>query len=429
MAWAVVGGAAIAAGGAYLSSKNNAKAAAAGSNSDGTQNGTQNTTSSATLSPAIAKLLGMDGGGILGGLGNSMNGGSNLPGAANDFIKGTAPQILNNGYWNTQQLNSNQFTSPTIQAAQIAAPNQNGIDLSGSFKSLLGGGDTSALMKSLQAGNDLTNAQFQQNTGNVTDNLMKTVLPSIRSNSVLAGQYGGSRQGVAEGNAISDYTKQLTNGATQVGLANSASTAGQLANDYEQGQNRALSAAQGLSAQQYSTAATDAAARQAGDNTNVNALLATRGLNSSNLATGTGLQQNLLTNANALGNSDLTRLGQTAGILAPFLGAGATTSNNTTTNNTTTGNVTQPLYQNTAGNVLGGALAGSQLAGMFGNNSGSPDYSSIRNSDGSSFGSLGGLFGGTPSSLNNMQGSTSSSIYGPSAGGGMNWSQFSNLYS
>lgn len=358
VAAAMIGSAVVGAGASAYSANKNAKAAEVGSN----QSGAQSATSTNTLNPAMSQLLGLGGkGGLLGNVGSSMSNGSNLSGAANDFINGTAPQILNNGYWNTQQLNSSQFTAPTIQAAQTSAPSQNGVNLTPAFQNLLSGGNNSALRDSLAYGTSLTGAQFQKNQTDLTNNLQRNILPGIGSNAVLAGQYGGSRQGVAEGNAISDYTNQLTNANTQMGLANSANTTGQLANDYEQGQNRALSAAQGLSAQQYGVASQDAAARQAADNTNVNALLATRGQNSSNLATGTGLQQNLLNNAGALGNSDLTRLGQTAGILAPFLNAGSTT----TSSGTSTGNNTQPLFQNTAGNIIGGAATGLGLYNQY----------------------------------------------------------------
>jgi hypothetical protein len=347
-----------------------AKAAEAGSNQSGTQNGTQTT----TLDPAIAKLLGTSGsGGILGSLGNMANGGSNLSGIGNSFLNANGTQILNNGYATTNSLANDQYGAPTMQAAQVNAPSQNNVDLTPTFQNLLGGGDTSALLKSLQDGNALTNAQFAQNTGNVTDSLLKTVMPGIRSNSVLAGQYGGSRQGIAEGNAISDYTKQLTNGATQVGLANSANTSGQLANAYESGQSRALSAAQGLSAQQYGVAQQDAAARQAADIANMGSTNSTNALNASKMANGVQLQQGLLGAANGYGNSDLSRLGIQSSILAPFLGAGATT----TTNNQTTGNVTQPLYQNTGGNMLGGAMMGGQLAGLLGGT----NFNAIRNTD------------------------------------------------
>lgn len=362
----------------------------------GTQNGTQSSTISNTssntstnqLDPRIAQLLGLggSGGGLLGSLGGMLNGGSNLSGIGNSFLNAEGAQILNNGKAGTDVLMSSQFSAPTIQGAQVQAPSQNNINLSPTFQSLLGGGDTSALMKSLQAGNALAGAQFNQNQQSLTDNLQRSVLPSIRGGAIAAGQYGGSRQGIAEGLAISDLTKQLNNSNTQFGLGATAANSSALASAYENGQNRALSAAQGLSGQQYGVASQDAAARQAADNTNVQALLATRGQNSGNLATGIGLQQGLLGSAANYGNADLSRLGQTAGILQPFLGAGATVSsngtnngtNNTTTNNTTTGNVTQPLYNSPVGNAVGGAMLGGQLSGLLG---------------GGSSGGIGDLFG------------------------------------
>lgn len=326
------------------------------------QNGTQNGTTSTTLNPAVAQLLGLNGGGILGGLSNSMGAKNLLPDVGRDFLNTKAEAILDNGYGQTNGLMKDPYQFPTIQAAQIGAPSQDKIDLTPTFQSLLSGGNNQALRDSLQYGTDLTGAQFQKNQTDVTNNLMRNVLPSLRSGAIAAGQYGGTRQGIVEGNALSDYTNQLTNANTQLGLANSANTSGQLANSYEQGQNRALSAAQGLSAQQYARAAADASARQAADNTNVNSLLTTNQLNSNNKIAGIGLQQGLLGTAQNYANGDLSRLGQTAGILAPFQNAGATTN----TTNQTTGNVSQPLYQNTAGNALGGALLGSQLGGMFG---------------------------------------------------------------
>ncbi|SDC65267.1 hypothetical protein SAMN05428966_10247 [Massilia sp. PDC64] len=331
------------------------------------QSGTQTGTTSTTLNPAIAQMIGLNGsGGVLGGLANSMGQHNLLSDVGKDFNNANAQTMLYDALGGTTSLLKNPYQFPTIGAAQIDAPSQNNIDLTPTFNSLLSGGNNQALRDSLSYGTQLTGAQFQKNQTDLTNNLMRNVLPSLRSNSVLAGQYGGSRQGIAEGNALSDYTNQLTNANTQLGLANSANTTGQLANDYQMGQNRALSAAQGLSAQQYATAAADAAARQAADNTNVNSLLNTNALNSSNKIAGVGLQQGLINSAGNYANSDLTRLGATAGILAPFMGAGATTN---TTNNTT-GNVSQPLYQNTAGNMLGGAMLGGQMSGLLGSLSG-----------------------------------------------------------
>lgn len=59
----------------------------------------------------------------------------------------------------------------------------------------------------------------------ITDKLLREALPAIRSGSALHGQYGSSRQGIAEGNAISgaasavgDAASKVVNPAYQAGL-------------------------------------------------------------------------------------------------------------------------------------------------------------------------------------------------------------------
>jgi hypothetical protein len=65
--------------------------------------------------------------------------------------------------------------------------------------------------------------QFQQN-------LQRNTLPAIRSSAIMAGGYGGSKQGIAEGIAAGDAATGFQNAAT-----------GLLANDYEAQQGRDLS--------------------------------------------------------------------------------------------------------------------------------------------------------------------------------------------
>lgn len=288
----------------------------------------------------------------------------------------------------------------------VQAPSQNNINLTPTFQSLLGGGDTSKLMDSLQAGNALAGAQFRQNQSDLTDNLQRNIMPGIRSNSVLAGQYGGSRQGVAEGLAMSDLTKQLNNSNTQFGLGATAANSSALANAYENGQNRSLAAAQGLSGQQYATAFKDADTKNAAEFMNVgnvadfakfNAGLAQQtgqfnaGQAQQSHQFNAGLQQNanlanqqsqLTTNAQnnsaALGGAGLLSglLGQAQGavdandnwslnraqgvnsLLAPYLGANSSSSS------------TQPLYNNPVGNAVAGLGMGAQLGSLFGGGTG-----------------------------------------------------------
>lgn len=301
------------------------------------------------------------------------------------------------------QAGGAQIANPAwAVGSDIKAPGQNNIDLTGSYQNLLSGGNTNALMASLQAGNALTSAQQQQNQSNMTDNLTRNVLPSIRGGAIAAGQYGGSRQGIAEGNALSDFTKQLNQSNTQIGLANSANTANALAGAYENGQNRALSATQGLGAQQYNVAQQNAATRNQAEFMNVGShndilktnagmqqqnnqfnaglgqansqfnaglnqqaglanqqsQLNTNAQNSGNNLAGAGLLSGLLGNAsgqvNANDNWQLDRYQGINSLLAPYLSANSSQS------------TTQPMYQNRAGGALGGALLGGQLAGLFG---------------------------------------------------------------
>lgn len=318
-----------------------------------------------------------------------------IQGAATNAMTGTGPALADlKGY---------------AVGSQVQAPNQNNIDLTGSYHNLLGGGDTTALNNSMNAAVNATNAGFKTNQDNVTNSLMRNVLPSIRSNSVLAGQYGGSRQGIAEGNAISDYTNQLTNANTQLGATNSANTTAQAANAYQQGQDRALAATQGLGAQQYGVAQQNSANEMAAQMQNVNNLwdasktnaAMTNQVNAQDKSTGLAgagvlgglMNQNYGTAQNA-NNAGINRATQVNGLLAPYLGANSSNTNS------------QPLYQNTAGNMLGGALMGSQMSGLLGG--GTTDYNAIRNGDGisgllRSFGGNGnaGVFN-APSSVDNM---------------------------
>ena len=348
---------------------------------NGTQNSTQSSTSTNTLDPRIAQLLGMNGGGVLGGLESLLgNGGNSLSGQSNSFLNSNAGQILNNGYAGTNALTSSQYDAPAMQAAQVRAPSQNGMDLSGAYDRFINGtpGANPHLDQQISGAIGMNRLGFQQMQDDSNENLLENVLPSIRGGAIAAGQYGGSRQGIAEGNAIGQQQKELARATSMFGQNATNAAVGAKANAYESDSNRALSATQGLGAQQYGVAQQDASMRQAADNTNIQALMGTRGQNSSNLATGIGLQQGLLGTAAGYSNADVGRLGAISGILQPFLGAGATTSNsgtsNSTTNNETTGNVSQPLYSSNAGAALGGGLLGAQLGGMFGGGGSSTQF-------------------------------------------------------
>ncbi|MFK3738949.1 hypothetical protein [Massilia sp. TN1-12] len=369
-----------------------------GASQTGNSTSTSSSTTKTTLDPAIQSLIfGNNGsGGLLSQFSSLLNkpqdaGLQQYGNANNNFLGTYGGQNLNSIQQAAQGLLAGTGT-PTVSAAgaslpayavgnQIKAPAQNGIDLSGTFNTLLGGGNTDALMKSLQAGNALTNEQLAQNQGNTISNFQKTVLPSIRGGAIAAGQYGSSRQGIAEGNAIGDLTKQLNDQSTQVSLANSANNANALAGAYENGQNRALSAAQGLSAQQYGVAGQNAntanqaefmnvgnsfdaskynaGLQQQANLANQQAQFTNNAQNNGAAVAGSGLLSGLMGQAYGVGsnqnNYQLGQYGAINSLLAPYLNANATT--------TTNGTNSQPIYENRGQSFL--SSVGS-LASLFG---------------------------------------------------------------
>jgi len=328
---------------------------------------------SANFGNQSQQFLGTQGGNILNQLQSGASGLMNNPTAAPQSSAASAG------------MDPRTYNVQNAQAATVQAPSQNGVGLAQSFNNIIYG-DAAAnpyLTKSLQAGVDATNAGFQKNANTLADSLQKNLLPSIRSESVLSGQYGGSRQGIAEGNALSDYSRQLTDANSALAAQNSANTTAAQAASYNAGQDRALSATQTLSGQQYGvaqqnaaqaqqTAMANAAAQNASSAQNANAYnnhnqfnaglqqqtglanqsaqLQTNALNSTNQQAGlaglSGLLGNVYGYAQNQDNYAINRAGQVNGLLAPYLGAGGST------------NTTQPYASNTGANILGGATAG-----------------------------------------------------------------------
>lgn len=368
---------------------------------------------SAAIGGAAQNWLGSQGAGVLGQLQSGatglMSGGMTAPSASAAQVN--APNAITPAF--AQGAN---MVSAQSAGAQINAPSQNTLDLKSAYDRVINGdaGANPYLNKALTAGIDATNAGYQRNLSGLTDTLQKQILPGIRSNSVLAGQYGGSRQGIAEGNALSDFTKQATDANLQLGLQNSANTTGAQAQAFGQGQDRSLAALQGLSGQQYGVASQNAALQQAnnianaqlqnqtgiqvsGNNqqanlanagfvqqaalanqnaqqqaltqnaqnqqqtnlANLQAQQGTNSLNSANQATGLQGLSGLLGQIYGIGqnqdNYALNRAGQTNSLLAPYLSANSSSSTQT------------PLYSNPGGNILGGAAAGLGLYNQFAN--------------------------------------------------------------
>lgn len=86
----------------------------------------------------------------------------------------------------------------------------------------------------------LTQAQ-QAMTSQVTDNLQRNIMPGLSSAAIASGNYGGSRQGVIEANALNDANRQIANGMANLSYnawdsdANRALQQQQIDNSYNLG--------------------------------------------------------------------------------------------------------------------------------------------------------------------------------------------------
>lgn len=286
---------------------------------------------------------------------------------------------------------------PTMGSAQINAPSQNGTNLNPAFNNMIYGdaSNNPHLTGAIQSGIDQSMDAFKKMQADATQNLTEKVLPSIRSNSIMSGGFGGSRQSLAEGGAIGDFSKQMSGALENFGRANTGAAVSAQAGAFNMGQDRALSAMSGLNSNQYNTAGQNAAFQQQAGSTNFGGLLSgmfanqgaqnnasqfnassgnsflgqnldaslqTMGMNNQRMMGGQGLLNGLLSSAyQYAGNQDqygMNRASQVGSLLQPYL------------SRTPVPTQLQPVYNNSASSALGGAMAGLTLASRFGGNSG-----------------------------------------------------------
>lgn len=121
------------------------------------------------------------------------------------------------------------------------------IDPTSAFKDLLKGDVTNTYIdKQLAANTDATKAAFADLTADARDQLGTVDLPATRAGANLSGQYGGSRQGIAEGLAKSRAQQQLDRSAASLGASLAQTNAGTLSDAYEAAQGRKAGAASSL---------------------------------------------------------------------------------------------------------------------------------------------------------------------------------------
>lgn len=188
--------------------------------------------------------------------GSSKTGGS--------FVWGKQQPYLTDLYQQAQDSTAGMDTSGQAQNAYDAAGNvlNTGTNIynnqsmggaSGGVGGAVGGNLVSGLNQNMtgnfssldpyspNAQNQYLGSSVQAGLDQITNNLTRNILPSVGSGAMSAGQYGGSRQGIAEGLALSDANKQATDYVNQM-----------YSNNFNQIQDRGLNAATtGINAQNY----------------------------------------------------------------------------------------------------------------------------------------------------------------------------------
>lgn len=201
----------------------------------------------------------------------------------------------------------------------------------------------------------LTQAQ-QAIASQVTDNLNRNILPGLSSSAIASGNYGGSRQGVVEANALKDANNSIANAMANLSY-NAYNTASN--NNLQQQQiNNAYSLGLGNLGLGYTQADNNFYTAQRGQDLSQLAL--------ANSMFNTGAQgtlaggQGLYNVGTTTQQAPWTTVGNFTGAASPFSGFGSTTASSS-------GN---PWVS-----ALGGSVGGAQLFNLFGSGSSSPTNS------------------------------------------------------
>lgn len=304
--------------------------------------------------------------------GNNSNAQS-LLGQQQKQIAGRDGQIYNYNLLSDDLLSGRRFdpSVSTISGAYAQSVNpanarasQGALDPTAALQSQLSG----------QVTNPYLTDQVNNITAMLTRNTNENVLPGVRGNAMAAGQYGGSRQGIAEGLAASRLNQDIASAALpiygqayesaqqrQYGVATGINQ--QAADLATANANRDLTAAQfNTNVSFQNQAAKNAAIQQQLQNrmTGLGVMQQGNAAQDANTATALqnyGQQQGLLGQQNAY---NWQNLGNYAGIIQPGTTIGGTQTSS------------QPYYTNPMSGIMGGALAGKALGGtnLFGGSSG-----------------------------------------------------------
>ncbi len=186
---------------------------------------------------------------------------SKLPDQMQAAQVGNAPS-----YQATTSAGAAPVSASNATAATVMSPAQGSMDLSGAYNSFINGesGNNPYLTGAIQKGINQSNNAFSNMTQDATQ-AVQDALSSIRGGAISSGQYGGSRQGLAESRSIGELSKNLTRAASQYGQNNTDAAVAAQAGQYNNDQANKLNALNTLSGQQFGMASQNASmAQQAG---------------------------------------------------------------------------------------------------------------------------------------------------------------------
>lgn len=250
---------------------------------------------------------------------------------------GSNPLMPNGQPANQSMMGANTGSAPAGQydtrPMQMATPSGAGPSFGGGVgSSQPAPGALSTAGASTAGQNPYLQQMGNQMVGQMTDNFARRVMPSIASGAMAAGNFGGSRQGVVEANAMNDLNGQI---------------GGALTNLYGNGFNTALNYDLGLRGNDLGFAGLDAQINQNNFNNRLQGANFGLGLwnqgmanNQTGINAGTNIQNTPMNYWSQFGNQ-YNSIGQGFG--------------------TTTGSASQQ------GNPLMGALGGAQLGSQIGN--------------------------------------------------------------
>lgn len=191
-------------------------------------------------------------------------------------------------------------------------------------------------------------------TRRLTQNFNEQVMPGINQGAVMAGQYGGSRQGIAQGIASRGLAQSI--GDMEANLYNQAY---QSAQDKMYGTANALNSQAGQNAQFNSNLQLqNNAQRMQQAQQNLNNRVTGANLITGGIGAGNNLFGAYNATADVQRNAPWEDLARYQSVIQPIAGMGNATTQST------------PYYTNPVGNIVGGAMTGYRIGQNFGGNSG-----------------------------------------------------------